>query len=106
MEPHSTLSCKVNTDRESRSDDTDVIAVNSNIPDYLRSSTEKDAHNCTSQIITQRIHNEFRDDFTEIGCFDDTFRLQVKEDSWPYQTPSKRLAYALQESLREEIEFL
>ena len=41
-----------------------------------------------------------------IGCFGGMFRLQVKEDSCPYQATPRKVVYSLQESLREELEWL
>ena len=67
MELSSALSCKANTDWESRSDDTDVININSNMPDYFRSSTDREANKRPSQLIMQRIQNELSDFLTEAG---------------------------------------
>ena len=41
-EAFSTLSCKANTDRESRSGNVDVTKSNANMPDYFRSSTNRE----------------------------------------------------------------
>ena len=41
IELSSSLSCKASADQESRSDNVYVNNINSNIPDYFRSSTEK-----------------------------------------------------------------
>ena len=43
MESASALSCKVNTDTDSRLDSMDVINSNPNILDYFRSSANKEA---------------------------------------------------------------
>ena len=48
MEPSSGLSCKVNIDWESRSDNVDAININSNMQDYFRSSTEREADKMSS----------------------------------------------------------
>ena len=74
--------------------------------DYFRSSTNREADKRTSQLITQRIYNEFRYVFTVNGCSDGMFRLQVKEGSWLYQAPPRRVAYVLKQPLREELELL
>ena len=50
-----------------------------------------------------KLHNEFSDVFSGIGCFEGTFSLQVKDDSWPYQAIPRRVAYVLQETLKEEL---
>ena len=54
----------------------------------------------------QKIHNNFSDIFTGIGCFKGTIKLQVREDSCLYQVQSRRVAYALQEPIREELDRL
>ena len=79
MEPSSAPSCKANTDWERRSDNMDVININSNMPDFFRSSMVREVGKRDNQLITQSIHNEFSDVFTGIGCFNGTFRLQVKK---------------------------
>ena len=53
----------------------------------------------TSRLITLRIHSKF----SGIGCFEGIFKLQVRKGSCPYQAPPRRLAYALQEPLKEEL---
>ena len=40
------------------------------------------------------------------GCFDGTFKLQMREGSWPYQAPPIRVAYALQGLLKEDLDWL
>ena len=35
----------------------------------------------------KKIHYKLSDVFSGIGIFQGTFSLQVKGDSWPYQTP-------------------
>ena len=39
-----------------------------------------------------------------IGYFEGTFSLQVKGGSCPYEMPPRRVAYALQKPLKEELE--
>ena len=41
--------------------------------------------------------------FSGIGCFEGTFTLKVKDVSEPYHMPQRRVAYALQEPLKEEL---
>ena len=53
--------------------------------------------------MTNRMCNEFHDLFSGIGCFEGTFSLLVKEGSYPYQTPTRRVAYATQKPLKEEL---
>ena len=51
----------------------------------------------------QRFHNKFCNIYIGIGCFEGTLKLRVKEGSHPYQTVPRRVAYALQQPLKEEL---
>ena len=95
MRPCSAPSCKANTDWQSRSDNADVISTTSNMPDYFRSNTDREADKRAGQLTTQRTNNELSDNFTRIRCSDDTFRLQVKKGSWPYQASHRRVVYVV-----------
>ena len=53
-----------------------------------------------------KIHVEFSDVFTGIGCFKGTFSLQVKDDMKPYQMPPRCITYVLQEPFKKELERL
>ena len=44
MEPSTALSCKVNTNWISRSDNVDVINIISSMPHYFRSSIDREAY--------------------------------------------------------------
>ena len=44
VEPSSTLGYRANTDRESRSNNVDVINSNSNFPDYFGSNADREAN--------------------------------------------------------------
>ena len=92
---------------------------NTNIPNYLKSSTNKtqmsdyfhfsdnkEAGKRVSKTITNRIHNKFNNLFFTIGCFEGTFSLQLKEGIHPYQAPSRRVAYTLQKPLKEWLEWI
>ena len=52
------------------------------------------------RLLKMKIHNDFSDIFTGIGCFKGTLRLQVREGSHPYQSPSRRVAYALPRTIK------
>ena len=73
---------------------------------YFYSSSNKDADKSKSNTMTHRIHENFGDMFKGIGCFKDTFSLQIKLDSKPYQVPPRCIAYALQKLFKEELEHL
>ena len=45
---------------------------------------------------TTEIHIDYSDVFTEIGCFQGTFSLQVRDDVKPYKALPSCVAYALQ----------
>ena len=71
------------------------------MPGYVRSSMYKEADKRASQLVTQRIHNEFSDDFTGIGSFEGTFGFEVMKGSQSCQAPPQRIAYVFQEILKE-----
>ena len=79
-----------------------------NMPDYFRSSANKAADKraikvLTNNELTNKFHNEFSN-FSGISCFEGAFTLQLKDGSWPYQVSPRRVAYALKEPLKEELE--
>ena len=51
----------------------------------------------------QTIQNEFSDVLTGSGCFEGMFTLRLGEGSCPYQAPPRRVAYALQQPGKEEL---
>ena len=65
----------------------------------------READKRASHLITQSTQ-QISDVLTGSECFYVKFRLQVKEGSFQYQTPPRRVAYALQEPLMEELEWL
>ena len=73
---------------------------------YFFSSDNVDADKRKSSAMMQKIHNTFGDIFNEIGCFNDTFSLQLKPDSKPYQVSPRCVAYVLQRPFKEELEHL
>ena len=50
--------------------------------------------------------NDYNDISSGIGCFKDTFSLQVKEGMKPYQTLPQHIAFALQEPFKKELQQL
>ena len=54
-------------------------------------------------MLTKKIYNYFSDVLMGIGCFDSTFKLQVRNSSHSYQTLPRRVTCALQEPLKEEL---
>ena len=75
----------------------DVINNNPNIPDYFRSSTNKEADKEESRLIQQKIHGEISDVLTRFGCLKSTFKLQMREGCHPYQISPQSVAYTFQE---------
>ena len=63
--------------------------------DYFWSSINRAADKRVSQVLMQKIHNEFSNVFSGVGCFEGTFRLQVKEGSKPYQTQKQQIILPL-----------
>ena len=53
-----------------------------------------------------KIHNEFSDVFSDIGCSEGTFTLEVRDGSQLYQVLLRRVAHFLQECLKEELQRL
>ena len=51
------------------------------------------ADRVTNADMILKTHNEFSDVFTRIGCFNDTYSVQVKYDAKPYQEPPRHVAY-------------
>ena len=76
------------------------------MPHYFRSSTSREADKEASRILTEELHNHSSDVFTGISCCECTFKLQVREGSCLYQTLLRRVAYALQGPLGEELDQL
>ena len=80
-----------------------VNDANANMPDYFRSSINRAADKRASLVLMNKIHNGFSHVFfSGIG----TFSLQMKDSNHPYQVTPRRIANALQESLKEELERL
>ena len=111
--------CKTNKDLQAKLDKDCKSKDKTNVSNYhnssksktsmpynLNSSDNKEADKRASDTITNRLHNEFNDLFSGIGCFKGMFSLQVKEGSHPDQAPLKRVAYALQKPLKEELSWL
>ena len=71
------------------------------IPSY-----NKETDKIVSETITIRIHNELNDLFSGIVNFEGAFSLQVKEGRHMYQAPPRRVVYAFQQPLKEELEWL
>ena len=84
----------------------DVTNDCTNMPDHFRSSTNREADKETSRILTKKIHSDFSDIFMSVSWFYGTFKLQVRKGSHPYQALPRRVAYALQEPLKEDLERL
>ena len=45
---------------------------------------------------------EFKDCFGELGCIQRTYHIQLKPDSKPVQSPSRKIPFALEEKLQKE----
>ena len=90
---------QTNSDVDNASGDKTNIPDNLNssktthVPDFFHSSNNKKDDKRVSETITSRIHDEFNDLFSGIGCFEGMFLLQVKEGSHLYQAPPRWVAY-------------
>ena len=87
-----------------KADKVDTLDNNTSMLDYLRPCTIKSAEKSVSEVLTQKIHDEFGDFFSGSGYFEGTFSLQTKDGSQLYQAPPRRVAYTLQQSLKEELD--
>ena len=76
------------------------------MPDNFNSSDNTEAEERVSEAITNRIHNGFNYLCFGIGCFEGTFLLAGKRGQPPVPDTPRRVAYALQKPLKEEIEKL
>ena len=74
-------SCRTSITLWNITDKADAHDNNTDLPDYFRSSTNRAADKGASEILTNKIHNEFNDIFPSIDHFEGTFTLQVKDGS-------------------------
>ena len=88
------------TDKEGVHDD------KMNMSNYSRSSTNRVADKRASAVLANKIYNKFSDVLSGTGCFEGTFILQVKEGSKPYEAAPRRVACALQEPVKKELDRL
>ena len=56
-----------------------LAQTKTHMPDYFHFSNNKKTDKKVSEPITEGIHNECDDLFSEIKCFESTFSLQLKE---------------------------
>ena len=104
LHPPGTIKCKRCTVKGHSTGSEDAIKpAKVNILDYFRSSTNIKANKAGSRLMTQGIHKEFNEVFIGIRCFEGIFKLRVKEGSHPYQASARKVAYVLQQPLKEEL---
>ena len=51
-----------------------------------------------------KMHNEFNDFFSGIGCFEGKFSLQVQDDNQSFQVSLRWKVYAFNEPVNKELE--
>ena len=68
--------------------------------DYFIPGADRKADLVASAKTTPGLHSENWYLFTDMGAFKGTFPLQVKEGTKTYQSPSRHMAYAIQEPLK------
>ena len=73
-----------NTNKNSNPNPT-VSSNLSYVADYLLLGPGKEADRKESAKLTKQLHNEFKDIFTGISCFEGIFTLQIKEKIKQYQ---------------------
>ena len=64
--------------------------------DYFVASLNTKTDRATSAETATKIHNEFNNMFTGIGCFMGTFSLKSNDDTKPYQVPPRYVTNVLQ----------
>ena len=67
MQTSNGFSCKANTYHQIKTNNTDVVDATSNTLDYVRSSINRAADKRASQVLMQKIHNEFNECLHEGG---------------------------------------
>ena len=83
-----------------------IIDNEPNKINYFLLGLRQDNDKGVSAQIMQQLQKDFKDVFTEIGCFDGTFSLQVTLDNQPYQVLPRHVVYALKKPFKEELEWL
>ena len=83
-----------------------LVKTNYHEEEYFIAGPNKEADMMASAKITKELHKKYNEVFTEIGCFEGTFSLEVKEGMKPYQAPPRCMAYMLHEPMTTEIERL
>ena len=76
----------------------------SDTTEYFLSGLSYDSNKKRNPETTQELFKEFENGFNDIRCFKETFSLQLKPDSKPYQMSLRRIAYILQKPSEEELE--
>ena len=76
------------------------------LTNYFLSSSNIEVDKRKSIELMQKIHNMFDNVFNGTGCFEETFLLQLKPHSKPYQVPLRHVAYALQKAFKDELDQL
>ena len=67
---------------------------------YFYSSSNTDADKCKNNAMTQRIHERFGDMFNSIGCFIDTFSLQLKPEQQAIPSATKACGICITETIQ------
>ena len=95
-----------NTDTKSKFENKDkpMVTDNDKIYYFLPGPNWDNDKTAGTEII-QQLWREFKDVFNGIGCFHETFSLQVKPDNKLYQVPQRCIVYALQKPFKEELEW-
>ncbi|ELU09322.1 hypothetical protein CAPTEDRAFT_198925 [Capitella teleta] len=56
-----------------------------------------------SKEIEAKMMNDYADLFQEVGCMKGEVHIHLKEDAQPYQTPPRRMAFAMEKSMQNEL---
>ena len=98
--------CYTKTDSISKSNYKNKATVENqlcNTVKYFLSGPSYDSDKEKSTELMQQLQRDFEDVFNGIGWFDDTFLIQLKLDSKPYQVPPRCMTYTLQKPFEGEL---
>lgn len=99
-------SVQVDTKVNTHTDSATFIEKNHDISAYFVEDPDYDNDMRDSHKFTKHIMTKYKDCFQGIGCFRGTVHIDLKKDAVPHQAPPRRVAQALQQPLKEELDRL
>jgi len=99
-------SVQVDTKANNHTDNTTFIEKNRDISAYFVEDPDSDKDTKDSHKFTKYIMSKYNDCFQGIGCFRGTVHIDLRKDAVPHQAPPRRVAQALQQPLKNELDRL